>query len=212
MPRLCHRTPHDTPLPAVTNFRVELFRMPLALHRLVLSPLKWSDLEYGFGMEDGYAEKALQGGRIVFEAARRSDALSRRAIDPLPRRRPHRDRQSVVERAIRPIASSKQSNRQPAGLDLSRRAAAQGRGLITPLTEKLRNGYVESFNAHLPDELLDGDRKLAPPLQHLADVITKIVNGHAVRPHELLGYKRPPRKSLCRPWPRCKMGVLRRPR
>ena len=69
------------------------------------------------------------------------------------------------------------------------------------------NGFIESFNARLRDELLDGEifYSLAE-----AKIIIESWRQHynTVRPHGSLGYKPPVQRSLCQPWPR---GRLRNP-
>jgi transposase InsO family protein len=59
-----------------------------------------------------------------------------------------------------------------------------------------KNGYVESFNARLRDELLDGE--IFYTLAEVKDVIENW--GHhynSVRPQPPLGSGRPLRRSLC---------------
>ena len=80
-------------------------------------------------------------------------------------------------------------------------------GYVTP-GSAWENGYVESFNARLRDELLDGE--ILYTLREARTVIESWRRHYnAIRPHERLGYK-PPAPELFVPasaWP----AALRRP-
>ena len=76
------------------------------------------------------------------------------------------------------------------------------------------NGYVESFNARLRDELLDGE--IFYTLRE-AQIVIESWRRHynAVRPHASLGYSRRHRRCSCQPSPRGRLrnpDQLRRPR
>jgi transposase InsO family protein len=76
------------------------------------------------------------------------------------------------------------------------------------------NGYVESFNARLRDELLDGE--IFYTLRE-AQIVIESWRRHynAVRPHASLGYKPPAPKRSCLPLQRGRLrhpDQLRRPR
>ena len=76
------------------------------------------------------------------------------------------------------------------------------------------NGYVESFNARLRDELLDGE--IFYTLRE-AQIVIESWRRHynAVRPHASLGYGPRHRKCSCLPLPRGRLrnpDQLRRPR
>ena len=59
------------------------------------------------------------------------------------------------------------------------------------------NGYVESFNARLRDELLDGE--IFYSLREAQVIIERWRNHHnTVRPHGSIGYK-PPAPEVCQP-------------
>jgi putative transposase len=77
-----------------------------------------------------------------------------------------------------------------------------------------KNGYVESFNARLPDELLDGE--IFYKLKE-AQIVIESWRRHynAVRPHASLGYKPPAPKCSCLTLRRGRLRALkplRRPR
>ena len=76
------------------------------------------------------------------------------------------------------------------------------------------NGFIESFNARLPDELLDGEifYSLAE-----ARIIVESWRRHynTVRPHQSLGYKPPAPEASYPSWARGRLrnpDQLRRPR
>ncbi len=75
------------------------------------------------------------------------------------------------------------------------------------------NGYVESFNARLRDELLNGE--IFYTLKE-AQIVIESWRRHynAVRPHGSLGYRPPARRCSCQPSPLGRLrspGRLRRP-
>jgi len=76
------------------------------------------------------------------------------------------------------------------------------RGLPRPLTGSLgRNGYIESFNARLRDELLNGE--IFYTLRE-AQIVIESWRRHynTIRPHASIGYKPPAPECLCLHSPR----------
>jgi hypothetical protein len=82
---------------------------------------------------------------------------------------------------------------------------------LYPTWSPWENGYVESFNARLRDELLDGE--IFYTLRE-AKIVIESWRRHynAIRPHAWLGYRAPARRSLCRRVPRGRLRNSRRMR
>ena len=72
----------------------------------------------------------------------------------------------------------------------------------------MQNGYVESFNARLRDELLNGE--IFFTLKEARIVIEGWRRHYnAIRPHSSLGYRPPAPETVARPWPPSSSASLR---
>ena len=97
---------------------------------------------------------------------------------------------------------------------------SQTQAPVTPATEPERraggslttNGYIESFNARLRDELLNGEIFYTlKEAQVLIESWRRHYNYSAIRPHSSLGYRPPAPETIVMPsWPPGS-ATLRRP-